>query len=209
MLNPTKETYDDFNKAYDFFNKRLFGGTLPRCLITMQRQKKSYGYFSGDRWAQASGDGITDEIAMNPAHFIKRPTNKTLSTLVHEMVHLWQHHFGNSSRGGYHNKEWGEKMEALGLVPSSTGAPGGKTTGQKVSHYIAVNGKFAKACTSLIGRGFEVPYVDRAGDDDETQKKKSASRSKYTCPTCGLNAWGKPGINIVCGDCDDQMISLH
>jgi hypothetical protein len=31
---------------------------------------------------------------------------RSLSTLVHEMAHLQQNHFGKSSRTGYHNKEW-------------------------------------------------------------------------------------------------------
>jgi hypothetical protein len=34
MSNPTEKTYGDLNLAYDFFNKTLFHGRLPRCLIT-------------------------------------------------------------------------------------------------------------------------------------------------------------------------------
>jgi hypothetical protein len=33
-------------------------------------------------------------------------------------------------------------MEEVGLIPSSTGAPGGKRTGQSMSHYIDPDGKF-------------------------------------------------------------------
>jgi hypothetical protein len=36
----------------------------------------------------------------------------SLSTLFHEKAHLWQHHFGNPSRTGYHNKEWAACMAA-------------------------------------------------------------------------------------------------
>ena len=60
---------------------------------------------------------MTDEIALNPAHFASRPTAGTLSTLAHEMAHLWQHHFGTPSRTGYHNKEWAAKMREIGLIP--------------------------------------------------------------------------------------------
>jgi len=35
-------------------------------------------------------------------------------------------------------------MESLGLVPSSTGAPGGKKTGQKMNDYPLKNGIFEK-----------------------------------------------------------------
>ena len=85
--------------------------------------------------ASASKDGkeVTDEIALNPSHFRDRSTEQSLSTLVHEMTHLEQHHFGKPSRAGYHNKQWAGMMKAVGLIPSDTGAPGGKEVGQKVT----------------------------------------------------------------------------
>lgn len=106
MHNPTKRTYLNLSRVYDFFNTRLFEGQLPPCLITMQRHKGAYGYFSGDRWASADNpQEVTDEIALNPAHFAQRTTEEVFSTLAHEMVHLWQHHFGKPSRASYHNRE--------------------------------------------------------------------------------------------------------
>lgn len=205
-LNPTKRTYDDLTAAYDFFNKRLFHGKLPRCLITMQRKNKAYGYFAGGRFGTVDGKEITDEIALNPSHFKTRTTEQSLSTLVHEMVHVWQHHYGKPSRSGYHNKEWAEKMTALGLMPSDTGAPGGKETGQRVSHYVAPGGAFAHACTALVAEGFVVPYVELWGEGEQaTRRKKAASKTKYTCPECDLNAWAKPDALLLCGECATAM----
>ena len=102
---PTREAYGELAKAYDFYNRALFGGRLPQCLITLQRNKSTYGFFSGDRWA--SDNDTADEIALNPSHFAERDTEAVLSTLVHEMTHLEQHHFGKPGRGRYHNKAWG------------------------------------------------------------------------------------------------------
>jgi len=107
------------------------------------------------------------------------------------MAHLWQAHFGKPGRTSYHNKQWAGMMEAIGLIPSDTGAPGGKQTGQKVSHYIAGGGPFDKACRALIEQGFVVRYVE-LWSDPEARRKKAASKTKYTCLSCGLNAWGKP-----------------
>jgi predicted SprT family Zn-dependent metalloprotease len=204
MTDPTRSTYQGLTEAYDFFNARLFAGRLPRCLITMQRHKTAYGYFAGGRFGTKDGAEITDEIALNPSHFRSRTTEESLSTLVHEMTHLEQHHFGKPSRNGYHNKQWAALMHAVGLIPSDSGALGGKETGQKVSHYIADGGPFAIACAELVRQGFAVRYVELWGDP-EARKKKAASKTKYTCPDCGLNAWGKPEINLVCGDCDERM----
>lgn len=39
----------------------------------------------------------------------------------------------------------------------------------------------------------------------EGGKGKAASKTKYTCPACGLNAWGKPEISLVCGEWGEQM----
>jgi len=31
--------------------------------------------------------------------------------------------------------------------------------------------------------------------------KKRSSKTKYTCPACGLNAWAKPEAKLICGEC--------
>jgi transcription elongation factor Elf1 len=41
--------------------------------------------------------------------------------------------------------------------------------------------------------------------DEQARKKKAASKTRFTCPECGANAWGKAGLNLVCGDCDACM----
>ena len=69
---PTKRTYDDFDAAYAYFNKRLFGGRLPPCLITVRPHRGAYGYFSGERFGSRDGKEIHDEIALNIRHFEKR-----------------------------------------------------------------------------------------------------------------------------------------
>src|SRR5436305_1416322 len=94
MSNPTKTTYDGLDAAYDFFNARLFAGALPRCLITMQRKAKAYGYFAGGRFGAAAA-----------------------------------------------------------------------------------------------------------------KKKKAASKTRYTCPDCQANAWAKPEVHLICGECEQRMVA--
>jgi hypothetical protein len=67
--NPTTKTYTSLDVAFAFFNRQLFGGRLPACLITMQRSKAAYGYFAGGLFGSKDGAEITDEIALNPSHF--------------------------------------------------------------------------------------------------------------------------------------------
>lgn len=207
--NPTRRTYDSLQAAYDHFNRDLFDGQLPPCLITVQRHKGAYGYFSGGRFAStADPHDIADEIALNPMHFAERTAEQTLSTLAHEMAHLWQHHFGKRPRKSYHDRQWAAKMREIGLLPTATGAPGGKETGQKVTHLIEEGGRFAVSCAAFLATHPAALYQDRAAEDDASRtarRKKAASKTKFTCPDCGANAWGRPDLHLLCGDCDARM----
>jgi hypothetical protein len=157
---PTRQTYHELQWAYDHFNRVLFDGQLPACLITLQREKATFGYFSSKRFARSDGQ-ITDEIALNPAYFAVVPLVETLQTLVHEMCHLWQSRFGTPGRVRYHNEEWAGKMEGLGLMPSSTGKPGGKRTGDHMGDYAIEGGAFLAACAVLLTESFTLSWYDR------------------------------------------------
>ena len=98
-------------------------------------------------------------------------------------------------------------MKHVGLFPSSTAAPGGKETGQKVSHYIVAGGPFAQAFAKLKGTGFELRWQSRT--DDPQRKAKTASKTKYTCPECEQNAWAKPGAMLICGVCYEESEEIR
>lgn len=208
MKTPTTEAYSEFQQAYDHFNAILFGGSLPTCLITLHREsKRTRGYFAHNRFVRLNdGRTATDEIAMNPMHFATRTVVEVLSTLGHEMVHLWQAHCGKPSRVAYHNKEWAAKMKEIGLQPTDTGEPGGKETGQKMTHYIIEGGAFERAANDMVKSGFMLSWADAAsGVDQPAKPTKSGSRIKYTCPECAANAWGKSGLKLICGECAKLM----
>lgn len=163
FMKPTTETYAELTWAYDAFNKRLFNDKLPNCLITLQREKHTCGYFSSGRFANVDGK-LTDEIAINPSYFAVTPIIEIMQTLVHEMVHLWQFHLGTPGRGRYHNKEWADKMESIGLMPSSTGRPGGKKTGDRIADYAIEEGLFLVVCRELLTESFRLSWYDRYPD---------------------------------------------
>lgn len=231
-LSPTTESYNELQQAYNHFNETLFNDELPPCLITFQRIKNTYGYHSSKRWTNKEGDK-TDEIAMNPTYFATRKINETLSTLVHEMVHLWQEYFGSPGRGRYHNKEWADKMKKIGLQPFNV-TNQNRETGDRVSHTIIENGKFDLIANKFIENGFTISWLDRMitpqEEDGEAlenidseivhnieiidsspeeinlmQKSTGGQRSKYTCPNNHYSVWGKKGINPICGECNEYM----
>jgi len=235
LISPTEESYNELQQAYNFYNEKLFNAKLPFCLITFQRVKNTYGYHSSKRWTNK--DGLkTDEIAMNPTYFATRKTSETLSTLVHEMVHLWQEYFGTPGRGRYHNKEWSTKMKSIGLQPFNVNNEK-RETGDKVSHYIIKNGAFENVSELLLGTGFTITWLDRHineftveedqdepkeldqeviqnieiidSSDDELkslQKSTGGKRIKYSCPNEHYSVWGKKDINPMCGECKEFMV---
>jgi len=211
----TQKANPEFLLAFEYLNMSLFENKLPDCSITLQRHNGTYGYFVADRFGR-------NEIAINPQH-LGRKTEDILSTLGHVMTHLWQHHFGKQkpARSNYHNKEWAKKMEAIGLIPSDTGKPGGKRMGDAMTHYIEPGGRFALAVKQLLATGFEFTWREipppsaasgggsgggggngegsGSGGVEGGCASLSGKRTKYTCPYGDLNAWAKPGAALVCG----------
>lgn len=160
MKTPAEQTVIAFQEAYDFFNRHVFGGELPVCFISFQRQKRIMGYVSFQRWVDDEKQYI-HELALNPEYFANYPLIEICQTLCHEMVHIWQAEFGTPGRRGYHNHEWAQKMESIGLMPSTTGAPGGDVVGEKVSDYILHDGAFMVAFKALEKNGFKLKWRDR------------------------------------------------
>lgn len=273
---PTIQLYSSLHRAYEHFNKHLFGDSLPHCLLTVQRQPKMMGYASHARWVNQA-EQFTDELAINPEYFLGGTILSICQTLVHEQCHIWQYHHGKPSRRKYHNTEWAEKMESLGLMPSHTGLPGGKRTGERMADYALESGRFLTAARELLENGFHLPWIDRRGVNHESSQAifslsgktvaltgtdtllatrimgndittlpkqcksfqlqevsdqlrsapnpsklktslqivpaiKKATRATFRCECCGARAWGRPSLNIICGECkipyilvDDSM----
>jgi hypothetical protein len=145
---------------------------------------------------------VVHELAPNPDNFTGRTDEMILSTLVHEMCHVWQQTHGKAPRRGSHDRQWAGKMREVGLQPSTTDEEGGKETGQAVSHYIILEGRFAKAYAKLAATGFQLHWQFIPATKQGRAKK--SSKTKFTCPDCGQNALAKPDALLICGECFDE-----
>lgn len=230
LPTPTEEQFNALNKAYKYFNRKLFGNKLPGCILNFSRIKGTHGFLAPERWKRVGDEAFgIHEISLTPTTLYRSPL-EIFSTLVHEMCHLWQWDFGNPSRNGYHNKEWADKMEEVGLIPSNTGRPGGKRTGQRMTHYIEEGGKYHQAFEKMPDR-YSLPFTALDGevmkaliegkgssgsDDDKDDHRAKLRRArtkdrrkvKYSCPECGINVWGKPELKIRC-DTDDVLLEVQ
>ena len=86
------------------------------------------------------------------------------------------------------------------MQPTDTGEPGGKETGQSVTHYIIAGGRYATAYAKLKATGFQLHWQS-APQDSHARAKKAASKTKFCCPECDQNAWAKPDALLICGAC--------
>lgn len=202
-MTPTEQQTNTLQELYNYYNAELFKGELPNIILSLSRAGSAHtgGFFAPSRWVGKNTETkALHEISLSPETLRKEP--KTIvSILVHEMVHLWQHEYGKPSRSCYHNSEWADKMESIGLMPSDTGEKGGKRTGQQITHYIIENGKFEKAYEKM-DKNLLLPF-----EHVPLEQKKTKNKTKYICVGCGAKVWGKEKLRIKCKDCGKEFLA--
>ncbi len=202
--SPTATTYRALDQAFAGLNRILFDDRCPPCIITFRCEGSVLGCYRSNKLTSEDGTAKIDEIALNPKFFHTQGPREVISTLAHEMVHQLQHHFGKPMRNGYHDRKWGAAMKAIGLWPSSTGKPGGRETGVRMSHYIVEGGPFDRAFAEL---NTTIEWGDVMRPEQEGPAPR-AKRRKFTCPGCGWNylaAATTAGMGA-CIPCGTEMI---
>ena len=64
---PTTEQWGAYQRAWGWFNDRLFGGELDPCILNFSRKStRTLGFFAPDRWAK--DEASVPEISLNPDH---------------------------------------------------------------------------------------------------------------------------------------------
>jgi len=219
QINPSVEQSESLIDAFDYINKELFGDQLPRPMLIFTRNPKILGgYYSPDKWFNTDGKGV-DEIAINANSMIQGDEIELFQVIIHEMSHQWQQHYGTPGRGGYHNREWADKVLEIGLKPINVNDSDAET-GDSITT-ILIKGGLAMLALANMPEDISIPFyaeiMGNPDDDDDkkdrgpqeevpTPKPKSGQRTKYTCPNCGTNMWGRSGINVQCMDCTMKLI---
>lgn len=136
--------------AYHWFNKTLFGDSLPKtAFVYMGRKKGKKGWFWKNSLVSREDGSFASELTLNHDTWSNDRDIDILATLVHEMTHLQEAIAGTAGKNGYHNKVWAQLMLAVGLTPISYDQPG-KMTGYKVGHSIDIGGAFEVAAREFL-----------------------------------------------------------
>jgi hypothetical protein len=72
-------------------------------------------------------------------------------------------------------------------------------------HVVGSNhpeGRDAKTYAKRAESGFQLHWQSVLVTEQGRGKK--SSKTKFTCPECGQNAWAKPGALLICGECFDE-----
>jgi hypothetical protein len=196
----TSEVCGTLVTAKDFLLAELFAGQhLPDFFLSIERlSKETYGHYWRGQFITRDGAQVADKIALNARHLHERSPSEILEDLLHEMCHLWQAALGLDCRISYHDKVFANLMERVGLITSTTGAPGGARMGVHMLDYPVSGGVFEIARDKLLATGWTLDWGDRP---DRDTPKKSRDRVKYYCPNCEWIARGKPDLPMSCFDC--------
>ena len=200
------------NKVFDLLNAEFFENELSRPTITIQSTPKAYGHFSlrEDTWVSKLGE--THEINIG-AGTLSRPIEEVAATLLHEMVHYYNHVHGiqDCSRGNtYHNRQFKEAAEARGLNVTRSDKYGWSHTSPAdgLLDFVLKN----DLTDILINRndfgGFQITGTGTHNGVPTfggIAPRKSSSR-KYTCPCCGMSIRATREVNVACMDCDEQLL---
>lgn len=190
--------------AFDFFNDKLFQSRLDRNRIILNCSRKSrrtLGFFRPFGWSgEAKDQEAKAEISLNPDCMHDSSIDEIYAVLVHEMCHYEQELFGSPGKRGYHNKEWADMMDAVGLKPINVNAPA-KRTGMRCSHQIIPDGVFDKAMKK-IPEEFKLPFMGLK----PPRTKSATGYEKWSCPECKQICRAKSNAKLACIPCTEKAV---
>ncbi len=191
-------------KIFKLLNEVYFENALSIPVITIQSTPRAYGHVSvANKWS-IMGAG-TKELNIG-AGTLDRPIEETVSTMLHEMVHIYCMEKGikDTSRGGsYHNKNFKAEAEKRDLQIDYSQKYGWTVTSptEKILDFCILY----ELQDIYISRQEEEEGKASKGKGGGDASRKPSSTRKYICPKCGASVRATRQVNIICGDCNIRM----
>jgi hypothetical protein len=191
------EIEEELHRFFGLLNTEFFSQELPTVAISCYRGNATS---TGSYRTFRDKSGLNEQIIIN-RRYLGQPKYLILLTLLHEMIHLWQYHFGNPGLSVYqvssfravkyyHNKQFRMKAEELGIPCNSRG------------YSLSVSNPFIEFC----GRhGIHVPKHDPS-ECFEPQIREADTGTKLRKYTCGCtNVWAAIRVQASCKLCGEEF----
>ena len=199
-------------RVFQILNEHFFSGEIKKTIISINlndRPKNALNLCKARsnkmHIVDDKSEGFSYELEIHAVLF-NYLTPQMLQSMMHEMVHLYnlQHDIKDyaPTRKTYHNKNF-----------QATAIKHGLSVEQHSSMYGWFNTKLSESAEKFISTVdvnmdiLKSVLINIKPEKDHSGSKKGNSY-KYQCPECSLSVRAtKQTVNIVCGDCDVQMIS--
>lgn len=211
-ITKTSRLAGQLEKVFRLLNTDFFDDQLEMPIITIQSTPRAYGHYSVSPIWTVSGEETRHEINIG-AGTLDRDIEYTVATLLHEMCHMYNDtvlKVQDCSRGGtYHNKQFKQTAESVGLIVTKSDKYGYAHTAPSddlIAWILNVDLQEIK-----INRneqcGIRVTGGKTGSSAAATGKQTGSHSIKYTCPTCGNSVRATKKVNIACMDCMQIMIA--
>lgn len=160
---------------------------LPHPVLAMEKDRSTrLGYYTS-----MDGYRLIHRINLNP--YTARTGRDAAETVAHEQVHLWQHHVGRPCKRNYHNKEFHQRMRVLGIITDGNrGMHKGYTDDNVWGDWMEEN------------KDLELDQFILPGMHETKRKKRNVPT--WHCPTCGVSFRCRKEVNLMCMDCDTEIV---
>lgn len=228
MTNKTSTVlYSKIQYVIDLIDESFFSGQgkkkLPELVFAVNTQigDSVTAFVQSEALYDKDNKRKLQYLGINPKYLDREP-QKILSTLTHELCHVYENEYIHIAKNGYHDKIWVNLMQDCGLEPVFLNKS--KTAVNTKIKEGGVFEKFAQSFVEKNGKGyFNIVEYNReyatdiliqkllakdarADNADKETKHYNHNKTKYTCAYCDAHVWGKSGLFIVCGNCQHNFI---
>jgi ribosomal protein S27AE len=205
---------DELQRMFRFLNATYFNNELERPVITILTDNTSgaYGWISVNKVWSSKDNAWFREINLC-AEYLNRSPELVITTLMHEMCHLYNIQYGvqdTSRHGTYHNGQFKAVAEARGLLVEKDSKYGYCITKPSPEFTVLVKKNCRAGCFKLERlKTYRdgTPKVTVTGSDgkEKTVTRTKQSSRKYICPKCGMTVRATEEVHVICGDCGVEM----
>lgn len=203
---------NQLEKMFRALNADMFNNELDTPVITVTPTSRAFAHYTP--WnAWQSGDTPRREINI-ASGTLNRPLEAITASLLHEMVHMYNDlnlNIGDTSRNGtYHNKFFKQEAEKHGLICKRTDRYGWAHTepSDSLLEWLLEHNELREVEMCRVEPSYTsigIGAHSASGGIDIISTNKSHSR-RYICPCCNTIIRATKTVNVICGDCMQQMI---